>query len=435
MHKRARAGMAALLFSFGLAREAAFAQTPAAAPLSLDAAVALALDRNTGYRIAHTSIVAAQARLRQAAGPQLPNAAVSDGVNYANPVAVLSTPIGALPFSSTTMTNVPLLTLSYQLFDSGRTAAQVSHAAAALAAAEAAERTARMSLIDATSSAYFDLVAAMQYAIVADRSVEVARAQVDDAQRFLSAGQVPRADVLRAQTELADQRVQDLGAHNAVALAQTALDHALGVPLGDLHQPTDPLEAGAPDVALDALLTAAGTNRGDIAAAQAAVDAAGYALKEARAARAPRIGVAVADGNVQPAVVPGYRNQFSVGLNAVWTLFDGGTAAGQIDAAQAGIDRAKLTLQQLRTDVELQVRQAVLNLSDAKARVGAAQAYVALADENLRLAQVRYRGGVGTVLELQDAQLRATSARQALIAAQVAVREGIVHVRFAAGLL
>ena len=53
MHKRARAGMAALLFSFGLAREAAFAQTPAAAPLSLDAAVALALDRNAGYRIAH----------------------------------------------------------------------------------------------------------------------------------------------------------------------------------------------------------------------------------------------------------------------------------------------------------------------------------------------------------------------------------------------
>ena len=107
------------------------------------------------------------------------------------------------------------------------------------------------------------------------------------------------------QTKLADQRVQDLGAHNAVALAQTALDNALGVPLGDLHQPMDPLEAGAPDVALDALLTAAGTNRRDIAAAQAAVDAAGYALKEARAARAPRIGVAVAGGNVQPAIVPG----------------------------------------------------------------------------------------------------------------------------------
>ena len=435
MRKRARAGMLALLLGFGLARGAACAELPSGTPLSLEAAVALALDRNAGYRIAHTEIVAAQARVRQAAGPQLPNLALSDGLNYANPVAELSTPFGALPFSTTTMTNVPLLTLSYQLFDGGRTAAQVSQAAAALAGAEADERTARMSLIDTTTKAYFDLVAAMQYAIVADRSVEVAQAQVDDAQRFLSAGQVPRADVLRAETELANQRVQDLGAGTAVALAQTALDNTLGVPLGDLHQPTDPLEAGAPDVALDALLTAARTNRGDIAAAQAAVDAAGYALKEARSGHAPRIGIALAGGNVQPAVVPGYRNQFSVGLNAVWTLFDGRTAAGGIDAAEAGIDRAKLTLERLRTDVELQVRQAVLNLSDAKARVGAAQAYVALADENLRLAQVRYRGGVGTVLEVQDAQLRATSARQTLIAAQVAVREGIVHVRFAAGLL
>ena len=435
MHNRVRACFAALLLLFGSSREAASAQTSAAVPLSLDAAVAVALARNTGYRIAHTDIVAAQAQLRQAAGLQLPNVAASDGLKYADPVAVLSTPFGALPFSTTTMTNVPMLTLSYQLFDGGRTAARVSQAAAVLAGAEAEERTARMSLIDNTTKAYFDLMAAMQYAIVADRSIEVAQAQVDDAQRFLAAGQVPRADVLRAETQLADQRVQDLGARNAVALAQTALDDALGVPLGDLHQPTDPLEAGAPDVALDALLAAARTNRGDVAAAQAAVDAAGYALKEARSGHAPRVGIALGDGNVQPAVVPGYRNQFSIGLNAVWTLFDGGTTAGQIDAAQAGIDRAKLTLERLRNDVELQVRQSVLNLSDAEARVGAAQTYVALADENLRLAQVRYRGGVGTPLELQDAQLRATSARQALIAAQVAVREGIAHVRFAAGLL
>jgi outer membrane protein TolC len=147
------------------------------------------------------------------------------------------------------------------------------------------------------------------------------------------------------------------------------------------------------------------------------------------------VDLVVADGNVQPAVAPGYRNQFSVGLNAVWTLFDNGAVAGNVAAAQAGIDQAKLTLEQLQNDVELQVRQAYLNLSDARARVVASQSYVALADENLRLAQVRYRGGVGTLLELQDAELRATTARQALIAAQVAVREGIVHVRFNAGLL
>jgi len=220
-----------------------------------------------------------------------------------------------------------------------------------------------------------------------------------------------------------------------VALAQAFLDNVLGVPLGDLHQPTDRLDTEVPDIALETLLSAASSHRGDVAASQAALDAAEYALKEMRAGRAPKIDVVVADGNVRPTIAPGYRNQLSIGLNAVWTLFDNGSNAARIDAARAGIDRSKLTLDRLRGEIELNVRQAYLNLGDAKARVEASQSYVKFADENLRLAQVRYRGGVGTVLELQDAEYRATAARQTLIAAQVAEREGVVHVRFTAGLL
>jgi len=435
MHKRAVTALAALTVGFAIAFAPASADETPAAPLSLDAAVSLALEHNPSYRIAHVGVVASRARLRQSAAPRLPSVALHDAFAYASPVAELSTPFGALPFSSTTTTNVPLLTVSYSLFDGGRTAARVSEAAAGLAGADAQERSARMTLIDSTTKAYFDLVAAMQSATVADRAVTVAQSHRNDAQLLFNAGQVPHADVLRASTELANERVQSLAAHNAVAVAQTVLDGVLGLPLGDLHAPTDRLDGGAPDVALQTLLDAADANRGDVAAARAAIDAASYALKEARTGRTPHVDVVVADGNVQPAVAPGYRNQFSVGLNAVWTLFDNGSVAGNVAAAQAGIDQAKLTLDQLQNDVGLQVRQAYLNLSDAKARAAASQTYVALADENLRLAQVRYRGGVGTLLELQDAELRATAARQTLISAQVAVREGIVHVRFAAGLL
>jgi outer membrane protein len=416
-----------------LVRGVALADGPV--PLTLDAALVLALDRNAGYRIAHTDVLAMQARLRQAAAPRLPSVALSDTASYASPVATLTTPFGTLPFSTTTTTNVPLLTLDYRVFDGGVTAARVSQAAAELAAASAQERLGRMALIDTTTKAYFDLAAAMQSAVVSDRAVEVSRLHVTDAKALLAAGQVPRAEVLRAETELANERVQRLGSRNAVALAQAFLDNVLGVPLGDLHQPTDRLDTEAPDIALETLLSAASTHRGDVAASQAALDAAEYALKEMRAGRAPKIDVVVADGNVRPAIAPGYRNQFSIGLNAVWTLFDNGSNAARVDAARAGIDRSKLTLDRLRGEVELNVRQAYLNLGDAKARVEASQTYVKFADENLRLAQVRYRGGVGTVLELQDAEYRATAARQTLIAAQVAEREGSVHVRFTAGLL
>ena len=429
MHKR----LALIALGVVLVRGVALADIPV--PLTLDAALVLGLDRNAGYRIAHTDVLAMQARLRGAAAPRLPSVAVRDTVSYASPVATLTTPFGTLPFSTTTTTNVPLLTLDYRVFDGGVTAARVSQAAAELAAAAAQERLSRMALIDTTTKAYFDLAAAMQSAVVSDRAVEVSQLHVTDAKALLAAGQVPRAEVLRAETELANERVQRLGSRNAVALAQAFLDNVLGVPLGDLHQPTDRLDTEVPDIALETLLSAASSHRGDVAASQAALDAAEYALKEMRAGRAPKIDVVVADGNVRPAIAPGYRNQLSIGLNAVWTLFDNGSNAARIDAARAGIDRSKLTLDRLRGEIELNVRQAYLNLGDAKARVEASQSYVKFADENLRLAQVRYRGGVGTVLELQDAEYRATAARQTLIAAQVAEREGFVHVRFTAGLL
>ena len=435
MRERAFAAWAFAALALGLGAAPAASQTIAPAPLTLASAVAIALDHNAAYRIAQTAVAAARASVRGASAEQRPTVSLADTYAYVTPVATLNTPFGALPFSSTKSTNVPLLTVAYQLFDGGRSAAHISRTAALLAGAEADARTARMTLVDATTKAYFDLVAAQQRVAVADRSIAVARAQVDDARHQLAAGQAPQADVLRAQTDMAGQRVRQIAAENAVSLAQTVLDSALGVPLGDLHVPTDPLDAGASDVSLNALLTAATTHRADIAAARVAVDAAKYAIDEARAERAPRIGIALSDGNVQPAVVPGYRNQLSLGLSAVWNLFDGGATASRIDAARAGLARARLTLEQLRSDAELQIRQAALNFSDAKARVEAAGAYVTLADENVRLARVRYRGGVGTVLEVQDAELRASAAREALIAAQVGVREGIVHVRFAAGLL
>ncbi len=435
MHKRTAMALGAFALALTLVRSTALGDAPPFAPLSLDAALGLALAHNPEYRAAHAVASASRARLREAAGTRLPSVELRDAFAYATPVAQLSTPFGALPFSTTTTTNLPMLVLQYQVFDGGVAAARTSQAAAGVAEAEASERSARMALVDTTTKAYFDLVAATQSAAVADRAVNVAQSHVREAQQLFAAGQVPQADVLRAQTELANERIQSLGAHNAVSLGQTTLDRALGVPLGDLHQPTERLDTGVPDIALATLLSAAQTNRGDVAAAQAALEAAQYALKEARAGHAPHVNALVADGNVQPVVVPGYRNQFSVGLSAVWRLFDGGATAARVDAAQAGIERAKLSLEQSRADAELQVRQAYLNLRDAQEHVGASQDYVTLADENLRLAQVRYHGGVGTVLEMQDAELRDTIARQALIAARVAVREGVVHVRFTAGLL
>lgn len=410
------------------------AASMAGTPLSLDAAIDIGLKQNLQYQSAHVAVTAAQAQLRQAVAPRLPGLALQDTYQYVNPVAKLSTPFGTLPFSTVNATNVPLVALQYTLFDGGLTAARIGQTEAGLAAVQAQERQARGAVIAGVSKAYYDLASAIAMQDVASRSTGVASQHVVQAQQLLKAGMIPRADLLRAQAELANERLSAVEAASAVSLSEAALDNVLNVPLTTVYVPTDRLDAPAPDFKLEALLASAHAQRGDLAAAQAAVLAAARAVDAARSGSMPQIKAMVADGNTQPAVTGGYHNQFSVGLNAVWTLFDNGYTAGRIAEAQAGVQQAQLGVAQLESGIDLQVRQAYLNVTQAQSRVSAAQQLVTLSDENLRLAQIRYRGGVGTALELQDAELRDRSARQELTGARAALRQGVVQLRFAAGL-
>lgn len=410
------------------------AASVAATPLSLDDAVGIALKQNLLYQTAHVAVAAAKAQVRQSLAPRLPGVALTDTYQYVNPVAQLSTPFGTLPFSTVNATNVPLAVLQYTLFDGGLTAARIGQTEAGLAAVQAQERQTRGAVIADVSKAYFDLASAQAMQNVADRAVAVAARHVTQTQQLLRSGMIPRADLLRAQTELANERLNQVQASSAVSLAETALDNVLNVPLTAVYQPTDTLEAPVPKFDLDSLLSSANAQRGDLAAARAAVIAATRAVDAARSGSMPQVKATIADGNTQPAVTGGYHNQFSVGLNAVWTLFDNGYTAGRVAEAQAGVQQAQLGVQQLQNGIDLQVRQAYLDVQQNQARVDAARQLVAFSGENLRLAQIRYRGGVGTALELQDAELRDRSARQDLTSGQAALRQSIVQLRFAAGL-
>lgn len=402
-------------------------------PLSFADAVTIALKHNPGYLASLSDVDAARARLRGARAPLGPSFTVSDTYGLVDPVASLQTPFGSLPFAPNS-TNVPLATLSYTLADGGLTAARIAQADARFAASEATRREAASVTIGRVAAAYYDLAAARAAVDVAERNVATSGEHARMVQQRLSAGVVARADLLQAQTQLADARVRAVDARNAVAHASDALDAALGVPLDSRYAPTEKLDAPRATPVLDGLLRAAHANRGELAAAQDAVAAARAALSEAKASRAPHLGVSASEGNVQPPIEPGYHSQFTFGFQAVWTLFDNGATAANVAAAQSAIRHASLEAERLQIAIDLEVRQAHDDAVAAQERIVAARSFVESAHENLRLAEIRYRGGVGTILELRDAQLQDTSAQQTLIAAQAGLYRSLAALRAAAGL-
>jgi outer membrane protein len=101
---------------------------------------------------------------------------------------------------------------------------------------------------------------------------------------------------------------------------------------------------------------------------------------------------------------------WNAGVSLVWPLFQGGAVSARIDEASAALVALRADLERAHQQVRLEVEQARLAVRAAKAVITAGDEAIASAREQLRLAEGRYQAGVGSGLELSDAQLAAQNA-------------------------
>jgi len=106
-----------------------------------------------------------------------------------------------------------------------------------------------------------------------------------------------------------------------------------------------------------------------------------------------------------------FHESWSIGLSLSWVLYDGGGRVARWREAKANTEASEARVRSQELDIKNQVEQARLSVDEADERIQAAQAAVASAQENFRLAQGRFDAGVGTILELTDAQLFLTVAQ------------------------
>jgi outer membrane protein TolC len=402
--------------------------------LTLAMAIALAQTHNPDLQATAASTVGAFDQVRAAQGDRWPTITAEDTFQTVDRVATLQTPIGPLPFQPNT-TNVPLLALHYALYDGGYSAASVGRAAATLSAAQGAEYEARSALIARVTAAYADFAAAIDAARTLDAAVAVSKSDLDLTRMRFEQGVAPRADVLQAQAQFAERRSQADDAQGNQTIAHDRLTAAMGIAIDTPIVLVNPFRTGAASMSLQTAIDSALAARGELHSAKAALDAATAALEQARAVQRPAALLLVSEGNTQPVVVSEYLPQFTVQLQAVWKLFDGGATVARIAAASAAIAQAKSEYDSARIAVELEVREAYARMSSARERAAAAADAVTSSDESARIARLRYREGVGTQLELQQAELQLAESRLQLIQAQSDVAVQGARLRFAAGLL
>lgn len=296
----------------------------------------------------------------------------------------------------------------------------------------------RQEVVRNTTLSYVALSRAEALRSVVAATRDTALQRLHDATVSQKAGIAPRLDVLRAETGLADAEQKLLQAENGVRLARAALATQLVLPL-DTPLTLAPLPAANADTPVEASLQAeAVQQRPELSQVQVGIKAAALGVVLAQQSRVPRVGVSVGGQYNPNAGTLSVRELAQVAVGITLPLGDGGVAAARKEQANANLARLAAQEQELREQIALDVRQAILQLSDAQARLLVALKARETAREVARLARVKYNAGVseGTVsplLDLTDAQAALTQAESNVVQAQCDALTAGAQLDFATG--
>ncbi|MGQ0701097.1 MAG: TolC family protein [Panacagrimonas sp.] len=309
--------------------------------------------------------------------------------------------------------------LSYLLFDFGGRGAALDGARALLDAARSTRNATLQSVYLDAVTGYYAWVAADGSLIAAREAERAAQSSFDAASTREQIGTATRADRLQAQTALAQTQLARVQAEGALRNALGALATSMGLQANaPLQLAPAPTVAPAADFAeqLDPLVSAALEARPDLSAAVASLRAAETDVTSARASGLPSLSGSLSQSYSRTGERE--RDSASVGLSVSVPIFSGFATTYRVRAAEAQVEARTADLTSLRNQISQEVFQAHSELTTQTQSVFAAQALVAAAQESENVARGRYEAGVGTILDLINAQSSAADSRRQLILAQ-----------------
>jgi len=409
--------------------------------MTLQECVEIALRTHPQIRLALSQREASLARLRQAQAQWRPELNLMGTQRQQGPTVSFIVPLPppnppreiSVVRPSTQLLN---LELRQSIYDGGRFTANIRSARYLLDASDASLQATLAQLTLRVTEAYADVLAAQALEEVARQSVERVQVVLKMAKARLEAGVAPRFDVLRAESELAAAQEQLLTAQNAVALAKAALNQLLGRPTNapiEVAPLPEPITPSSETLQTETFLTQALAHRPELLAVEAQVQAAQERVNFAKADKNPLLFLS---SNYQRQTATGFSRDYSWSVNLIvqFPLFDSGRRESVVQEQEALLQQALAQREQLQRQIALEVEQAVRNYQVALQRLNTARAALASAEEAFRLARVRYEAGVGTQVEVLDAQVALTRARANEIQALYDAHKAFARLVYATGL-
>lgn len=400
--------------------------------LSVVEARRMAVEFNRQYLTAQEDVVKAGADVAVARAGALPTLDLSGSYdrNFKIPSFFVQADGQAMEFKTGYKNTYGLgLTLNQTLWQGGKVWSAWAIARQYRKYAAAGADQVRSLVIYQTDSLFYAAILARSGLDALQKSHDAAVENLSVVEKRHSQGLVSDFELLRARVEKLNLEPQILSAESSVRLAEKRLKSFLGLDLEEslelLEDPADTALGNVPS--LDELYQLALDERPEIKQAELAVDMRNKAVKVARADYYPSLNaIASYDWQAQSDAFTLNENKsesWTAGLRLSFPIFSGGKTRGAVTQAKADQRTARLQESQQRDDVRLQVEAAYDRLLQTKEALDIQKNTIAQAEEGLKIADLRYESGVGTLLEVLSARASLTDARRIQAEAIFAFRE------------
>jgi outer membrane protein len=400
--------------------------------LTLQDSIRIALQNSRSLRTVLEDERKANARVREAKGARLPQLDISANYRRLDRVPKARFP-SFDPVSGTFTFNE----IEIQPIDSGTGTVSLSQvvdiSGVVRTATDAASLFSRIANLDVqrtrndvvlqVKQAFYDVLRAQELVRVAEESLRNAEVRRKLAQAAVDAGVSPKLDVMRAEAAVAAAEQAVITARNALQLAKSAFNNVLG---RRVDEPVEllPVDEQVPESAdFNQYLQEALAKRPEMIQANLGIS---LAEKQITAAKRDQLPTVVVRGqwdfNLKTSTFQPRESSFTTIAAVQFKIWDSGQTQGRVEQARADVDKAKITIENVREGIALEVRSAYLGLQEAREKVAVAEKGLQAATESLRVARLRYEAGVSNQLELSDAELAYTQAEQNLVNARYDLR-------------
>lgn len=312
------------------------------------------------------------------------------------------------------------------LFDGFGRFAGNKRAGAELDADEATLEYQRTLIVQNVANRYMDLVKAIRTVEVALESEDVALKELERSETYFELGISTKSDVLQQKVNYQNTKLTTVVERNTERNAFVLLAHSMGIPSSQRFD-VEVVIPGADEMIvpeLDPLIDTARENRLDLEASEKQVEGRDASVTEAKSGLYPSISAFMSYSRSNSQSPQSLRlgaqlnDSWSYGFQGSWNIFDRFQTKDAKQRAIAARRVAEYNLRVAELVAEAEVVSIHNNLTEASERHDVAAQTVEQAEEDLRLAQERFRVGAGTSLDVINAQVQLSRARRDVVDAQ-----------------